>query len=349
MFSYLSPEQRVPADHPLRPIRAMADAALRELNRRLEKLYSPIGRPSIAPEKLLRALLLQLLYSVRSERMLMEQLDYNLLFRWFVGINMDDRIWDATVFSQNRDRLLEGDIAQAFFDAVVKQARAAGLMSDEHFSVDGTLIEAWAGQKSLRNADGSDEPPTTGGRNPDVNFHGKKRSNDTHVSKTDPEAMLARKGNGRESKLSYAGHLLTENRNGLVVAAELTHAYGNAETHAALTMIEEIEGDHTITVGGDKGFDNREFVKEARGMKARAHVAAKKSGGAVDGRTTRHEGYQVSQRKRKRIEEVFGWMKTVALFRKTRHRGRERVKWMFVFAAAAYNLVRMRKLRAACA
>ncbi|MGH9486406.1 MAG: IS5 family transposase [Terriglobales bacterium] len=349
MFSYVSPEQRVPTDHPLRPVRAMADQALRELNRRLAKLYSPIGRPSIAPEKLLRALLLQLLYSVRSERMLMEQLDYNLLFRWFVGLNMDDRVWDATVFSQNRDRLLEGDVAQAFFDAVVRQARAAGLMSDEHFSVDGTLIEAWAGQKSLRSTEGRDEPPADGGRNPEVNFHGQRRSNDTHVSKTDPEAMLARKSKGRESKLCYAGHLLTENRNGLVARAELTHAYGNAETHAALLMIERIEGGHVITVGGDKGFDNREFVGEARGMRARPHVAAKKSGGAVDARTTRHGSYGISQRKRKRIEEVFAWIKTVALLRKTRHRGRERVKWMFVFAAAAYNLVRMRKLRAACA
>ncbi|MGH9482743.1 MAG: IS5 family transposase, partial [Terriglobales bacterium] len=324
MFSYVSPEQRVPQDHPLRPIRGMAEQALRDLNRRLSKLYSPIGRPSIAPEKLLRALLLQLLYSVRSERMLMEQMEYNLLFRWFVGLNLDEPVWDATVFSQNRDRLLGGDIAQAFFEAVVKQARWAGLMSDEHFSVDGTLIEAWASQKSLRSTDGPDEPPAGGGRNPEVNFHGEKRSNDTHVSKTDPEAMLARKGNGRESKLCYAGHLVTENRNGLVVGAELTHAYGNAETHAALTLIEQIEGDHAITVGGDKGFDNREFVKEARGMKACPHVAAKKSGGAVDGRTTRHAGYQVSQRKRKQIEEVFAWVKTVALLRKTRHRGRER-------------------------
>lgn len=350
MFSYVSPEQRVPQDHPLRPIRKMANQALHDLSRRWAKLYSPIGRPSIAPEKLLRALLLQLLYSVRSERMLMEQLDYNLLFRWFVGLNMDDPVWDATVFSQNRDRLLAGDIAQAFFEAVVKQARAAGLMSNEHFSVDGTLIEAWAGQKSLRSTDGGNEPPATGGgRNPEVNYRSQKRSNDTHVSKTDPEAMLARKGQGRESKLCYAGHLLTENRNGLVVGAELTHAYGNAETHAALLMIEQIDGDHAITVGGDKGFDNREFISEARGMKARAHVAAKKSCGAVDSRTTRHEGYRISQRKRKRIEEVFGWVKTVALLRKTRHRGRERVKWIFVFAAAAYNLVRMRKLAVATA
>lgn len=349
MFSYVSPEQRVPPDHPLRPVRRMADQALRDLSRRLSKLYSPIGRPSIAPEKLLRALLLQLLYSVRSERMLMEQLDYNLLFRWFVGLNMDDKVWDATVFSQNRDRLLAGDIAQAFFAAVVKQARAAGLMSDEHFSVDGTLIEAWAGQKSLRRADGSDEPPRGGGRNAEVDFHGEKRRNDTHVSKTDPEAMLARKANGRESKLSYAGHLLTENRNGLVVGAEVTHAYGNAEVHAALQLIEGIEGNHPITVGADKGFDNHPFVEEARHMKARPHVARRRVGGAIDGRTSRHAGYEISQRKRKRIEEVFGWLKTVALLRKTKHRGRERVEWMFVFAAAAYNLVRMRKLTVAIA
>lgn len=349
MFSYVSPEQRVPQDHPLRPVRRMADEALRELSRRLSKLYSPIGRPSIAPEKLLRALLLQLLYSVRSERMLMEQLDYNLLFRWFVGLNMDDKVWDATVFSQNRDRLLAGDIAHAFFEAVVQQARAAGLMSDEHFSVDGTLIEAWAGQKSLRRTDGSGEPPRGGGRNAEVDFHGERRSNDTHVSQTDPEAMLARKAQGRESKLSYAGHLLTENRNGLVVGAEVTHAYGNAEVHAALQLIEGIGGSHPITVGADKGFDNRPFVEEARHMKVRPHVARRRVGGAIDGRTSRHAGYAISQRKRKRIEEVFGWLKTVALLRKTKHRGRERVEWMFVFAAAAYNLVRMRKLTAAVA
>jgi len=349
MFSYLSPEERVPRDHPLRPIRRMADEALREMSRRLAKLYSPIGRPSIAPEKLLRVLLLQLLYSVRSERLLMEQLNYDLLFRWFVGLNMDDKVWDATVFSQNRDRLLGGEVARAFFEAVVKQARAAGLMSDEHFSVDGTLIEAWAGQKSLRRSDGSDGPTAGGGRNPEANFHGEKRSNDTHVSKTDPEAMLARKSNGRESKLSYGGHLLTENRNGLVANAKVTHAYGNAEVHAALQMIEQVEGRHTISVGGDKGFDNGPFVGEARGMNARPHVARRRVGGAIDGRTSRHRSYQISQRRRKRIEEVFGWIKTVALLRKTRHRGRERVEWMFVFAAAAYNLVRMRNLKGACA
>ena len=349
MFSYISPEQRVPADHPLRAVREMTDEALRGLDRRFGRMYAKGGRPSIAPERLLRALLLQMLYSIRSERMLMEQLDYNLLFRWFVGLNMDDRVWDASSFSQNRDRLLAGDVAQAFFEQVRRQAERAGLLSDEHFSVDGTLIEAWAGQKSLRRVDGDDDGPPPAGRNPTVNFHGEKRANDTHVSTTDPEAMLARKTRGSETKLAYRGHLLTENRNGLIVRTLVTHAYGNAETHAALQMLEKLPGGHRVTCGADKGFDTAEFERECRNMNVVAHVARKAAGSAIPAPRARGAGYQISQRRRKLVAEPFGWMKTVALLRKTRHRGKERVSWMFTFAGAAYNLVRMRKLREATA
>lgn len=343
MFSYVSAEQRVPADHPLRRIRKMTDEALRGLDRRLSGLYARSGRPSIAPEKLLRALLLQMLYSIRSERMLMEQLDYNLLFRWFVGLNMDDKVWDASTFSQNRERLLAGDVAQAFFEQVRRQAESAGLLSDEHFSVDGTLIEAWAGQKSLRRVDGRDEPPPAG-RNPTVNFHGQKRANDTHVSTTDPDAMLARKTRGSETKLAYRGHLLTENRNGLIVRTMVTHAYGNAEAHAALLMLEKLPGTHRVTCGADKGFDTAEFERECRQLNVAAHVARKVSGSAIPARRAQGAGYKISQRRRKLVEEPFGWIKTIALLRKTRHRGKRRVGWVFAFAGAAYNLVRMRKL-----
>src|SRR6266496_2011730 len=345
-FSYISPEQRVPMNHPLRP---MADEALRELRPRFNKLYAKTGRPSIAPEKLLRALLLQVLYSVRSERMLMEQLDYNLLFRWFVGLNMDDPIWNATVFSKNRQRLLDGDISEAFFAAVLKQARQRDLLSDEHFTVDGTLLEAWAGQKSFRRKDNEPQPPAAdgqGGSNSTVNFHGEKRSNETHCSTTDPNAMLARKSRGSAAVLAYRGHLLTENRNGLVIATRTTEAYGRAERDAALLMAEKIPGDHHVTLGGDKGYDAREFIDELRQMNITPHIAQNdtRRRSAIDQRTTRHEGYRMSQRQRKRIEEVFGWMKTVGLLRKLRHRGQERVGWMFTFTAAAYNLVRMRNL-----
>ena len=350
VFSYISPEQRVPQEHPLRPVRAMADQALRDLQPRFSKLYSATGRPSIAPEKLLRALLLQVLYSVRSERMLMEQLDYNLLFRWFVGLNMDDAIWDATVFSKNRQRLLEGDIADAFFAAVLKQARQRDLLSDEHFTVDGTLLEAWAGQKSFRRReDDEDQPPTASsseGSNPTVNFHGEKRSNQTHRSTTDPEAMLARKSRGSAAVLAYRGHLLTENRNGLVVSALTTGAYGSAERDAALLMAESLPGTHRVTLGADKGYDTHDFIAELRHMEITPHIAQnnRKRRSAVDERTTRHVGYQVSQKKRKRVEEVFGWMKSIGLLRKLRHRGLQRVGWMFTFTAAAYNLVRIRNL-----
>lgn len=349
MFSYLSPEQRVPANHPLRRIRVMVDAALKGLSPTFSRMYSTHGRPSIAPEKLLRALLLQILYTVRSERMLMEQLEYNLLFRWFVGLNMDELVWVPTVFSKNRDRLWESEIAGKFFDQVLKQAAADDLLSDEHFSVDGTLIEAWASHKSFQAKD-HPAPPSDDPGNPTVNFRGEKRSNDTHESTTDPDARLARKSGGHESKLGYCGNVLIENRNGLVVDTELVQCSGTAERDAAMIMAERVEGNHRITLAADKAYDTKDFVKEMRGMKVTPHVARneKRSGGsAIDARTTRHAGYAVSQRKRKRIEEVFGWMKTIGALRKTRHRGLERVQWLFTFTAAAYNLVRMRNLLSA--
>jgi transposase len=312
-------------------------------------MYSAIGRPSIAPEKLLRALLLQIFYSLRSERLLMEQLDYNLLFRWFVGLNVDEPVWDVTVYTKNRERLLAGDVAEEFFARVLEQARRAELLSGEHFSVDGTLIEAWASQKSFQRKDKTDVQPPDDPGNPTVNFRGEKRGNETHESTTDPDARLARKSGGHEAKLSYCGNVMIENRNGLVVNTELMQANGTAERDAALLMAEQIPGTQAVTVAADKGYDTRDFVSEMRGMNVTPHVAkneARRGGSAIDGRTTRHAGYAVSQRKRKRIEEVFGWLKTVALLRKTRHRGVFRVGWVFTFAAAAYNLVRMRKLLA---
>jgi transposase len=346
MFSYLSPEERVPAKHPLRPIRLMVDDALQALSPVFSGLYSAYGRPSIPPEKLLRALLLQVLYTVRSERMLMEQLEYNLLFRWFVGLNMDEAVWVPTVFTKNRDRLLEGDVAEKFFQLVLTEARGAGLLSDEHFSVDGTLIEAWASQKSFQRKDQPAPPPDDPG-NPTVDFHGEKRSNDTHESTTDPDARLARKSGGHEAKLAYCGNVMIENRNGLVVDTELLQCNGTAERDAAMLMAERVDGTERITLAADKGYDTKDFVSEMRGMNVTPHVSqnTKRPGGsAIDGRTTRHEGYQVSQRKRKRIEEVFGWTKTVGTLRKTRHRGLETVRWVFTFTAAASNLVRMRNL-----
>jgi transposase len=347
IFSYLSPEQRVPLDHPLRPVRTMVDGALKGLSRSFTHLYADWGRPSIAPERLLRALLLQVLYSIRSERMLMEQLEYNLLFRWFVGLNMDEPVWVATVFSKNRDRLLKGHIAEKFFVQVLGQARAHDLLSDEHFSVDGTLIEAWASQKSFQRKDQNRTSPPDDPGNPTVNFHGEERRNDTHASTTDPEARLARKGGGHESKLAYCGNVLIENRNGLVVDTELVLCSGTAERDAALEMAERIEGDQRVTLGADKGYDTRGLVHDLRERNVTPHVSRNTNrfgGSAIDGRTTRHAGYEMSQRKRKRIEEVFGWLKTVGMLRKTRHRGIFKVGWVFTFAAAAYNLVRMRNL-----
>jgi len=352
MFSYLSPEQRVPSDHPLRAVRQMADTILAQLSEVFSKMYSDIGRRSIAPEKLLRALLLQVLYTVRSERMLMEQLEYNLLFRWFVGLNMDEPVWDVTVFTKNRERLLKADIAKEFFEQVLKQAQALDLMSDEHFTVDGTLLEACAGLKSFKRVEGAGvAPPPDDPGNPTVNFHGEKRSNQTHQSTTDPDAMLAKKGAGKEAKLSYSGHVLMENRNGLVLEVEVLQANGTAERDAALVMIEKIPGDQPVTVGADKAYDTKDFVKETRDMNATPHVAQNNKGrkSAIDCRTTGHPGYSVSQQKRKRVEEIFGWMKTVGGMRKLRHRGLHLVGWMFTFAAAAYNLVRIRNLATASA
>ena len=355
MFSYVSAERRIAADHPLRAMRQMVDAVLKEMSPRFDGLYAKVGRPSIAPEKLLRALLLQVLYSVRSERLLMEQLDYNLLFRWFVGLEMDDPVWDATVFTKNRERLLGGDVAGAFFEKVTDEARRRGLLSDEHFTVDGTQIEAWAGQKSFQRKDGSgrQSPPDDDRGNPTVNFRGEKRSNETHESTTDPDAKLFTKLKGNAAKLCYIGNLLTENRNGLVVDALLTQASGYAERSAAVTMLAKAarRRGKRITAGGDRGYDTRDFVLTLRQLEVTPHVAQNTTmrSSRIDERTTRHRGYELSQRKRKRIEEVFGWIKTVGLMRKTRHRGSRRVGWMFTFTAAVYNLVRMRNLAAAAA
>jgi transposase len=346
MFSYLSPEQRVGKDHPLRAVRAMTDEILERMSPLFDAMYAEGGRPSIPPEKLLRAQLLQMLYSVRSERLLMEEIDYSILYRWFVGLSLDDQVWDATTFTKNRDRLLEAAVAKEFLAQVVERARTAGLISDEHFTVDGTLLDAWASLKSFQPKDKQDAPPDDPG-NPTVNFHGQERSNETHESKTDPHALLARKGQGKEAKLSYNGNLLVENRNGLIVNAELLQANGRAERDAALLMLEQVPGDSRITVGGDKGFDTAEFVEQCRHMNVTPHVAqnnGRRGGSAIDARTTRHAGYDVSQKKRKRIEECFGWLKDIALLRKVKHRGLFNVAWIFTFAAAAYNLVRMRKL-----
>jgi transposase len=344
MFSYLSPEQRVRADHPLRAIRRMTDQIFATLSPRFTKMYSDIGRPSIPPEQLVRALLLQSLYTVRSERLLMEEIDYSVLYRWFIGLGMDDPMWSPTTFSKNRDRLLQSDVAAAFFDAVVDQARDAGLLSDEHFTVDGTLLEAWAGLKSFRRtADGPPPPPDDPG-NPTVNFHGESRRNDTHQSTTDPDATLARKGPGKEAKLCYAGHVLLDNRHGLVANVCVTAATGTAEREAALLLLTEATG--AVTVGGDKGFDVPHFVAGVRALGVTPHVAQKVTGSAIDDRTTRHPGYAISQQKRKLIEQVFGWLKTVGGLRKLRHRGGALVDWIVTFAAAAYNLIRLRTLLA---
>ena len=349
MYSYISPEERVRPDHPLRAIRDMVDEALNAMSARFDAMYSKTGRPSIPPEKLLRAQLIQMLYSVRSERLLMEEIDYSMLFRWFVGLNLDEPVWDVTVFTKNRNRLLEGDVAREFLCEVIAQAQAKGMTSDEHFTVDGTLIEAWASLQSFQPKDQKKDTPTDDPGNPTVNFHGQKRSKATHASTTDTNALLARKGNGKEARLSYNGNLLTENRNGLIVNAEVFQANGTAERDAALVMLEQISTPHQVTVGADKGYDTRDFVAECRHLNVTPHVAqnVKRNGGsAIDGRTTRHDGYAISQRKRKRIEECFGWLKTIALMHKVRHRGIEKVSWLFTFAAASYNLVRMRNLMA---
>jgi transposase len=352
LFSYVDLEVRVRRNHPLRTIRAIVNEALSALERDLAALYSPIGRPSIPPEKLLRAMLLQAFYSIRSERLLVERLEYDLLFRWFVGIGVDDAAWDHSVFSKNRDRLLEGDIAAKFLSAVLVRPKVKKLLSTDHFSVDGTLIEAWASMKSVKPKDGSGEDPGEppaqgGGRNAEADFHGQKRSNETHASTTDPDARLYRKGQGKEAKLCFMGHGLMENRHGLLVDVCLTLADGHAERVAALHMIEPLaDWPRAITLGADKAYDAEDFINELRSMQVTPHVAQNTSGrrSAIDGRTTRHGGYAVSQRIRKRIEEAFGWIKTVAGQEKTKFRGRGRVGWAFTFAAVAYNLVRLPKL-----
>lgn len=352
MFVYLSPESFVPKDHPLRPIRKMVDAALAELDSEFQAMYSHTGRPSIAPEKLLKGLLLQAFYSIRSNRLLVEQIGYNVLFRWFLGLSLDENVWDHSVFSVNQKRLIETDIARKFLAQIAGQARKNHLLSDEHFSVDGTLIEAWASIKSFKP---KDEPPqdcspqAPKGRNEERDFHGKKLKNDTHASTTDPDAKLYKKGKGKEAKLSYMGHAVMENRSGLIVNVMATPATGTAERDAAAIMVAELPGSHRITVGGDKGYDTKGFVDTMRDNNATPHVAQNNTNrtSAIDGRTTRHEGYKISLRIRKRIEEAFGWIKTIGNFRKTRHRGVEKVDWYFTLTAAAYNLVRMRRLGAA--
>ena len=344
LFSYVSPEARVPQDHPLRAIRHMTDVALRALSPRFEAMYSTIGRPSIPPEHLLRALLLQVLYSVRSERLLMEQLQYNLLFRWFVGLAMDDEVWTPTVFTKNRDRLLSGDVAAAFFAAVLEQARAGQLLSDDHFTVDGTLFQAWASHKSFQRRENGPTDPSDEGGNPSVNFRGERRSNTTHQSTTDPDAKLYKKSGGAPAILGYLGHVLMENRHGLAVDACVTPADGTGEREAALGMLAGLPiRDREITVGADKYFDQALFVGPARALGVTPHVA-RRVHGAIDARTTRHAGYAISQRKRKLVEQIFGWMKTVAGFRQVRHRGGGTIDWLFRFAAAAYNLIRMQRL-----
>jgi transposase len=351
LFSYVDLERRVRADHPLRVIRGVVNAALADLSTAFDALYSPFGRESIPPERLLRALLLQAFYSIRSERQLVERIEFDLLFRWFVGLGVDDPVWDATTFTKNRDRLLEGDVALKVLAAILAQPRVKALLSTEHFSVDGTLLEAWASTKSFRPKDGSGPPPDAG-RNGEQDFHGQKRSNDTHASTTDPDARLYRKGRGKEAKLAFMGHALMENRNGLIVGAVATRASGHAERLAALHLVEpHSDRPKKVTLGGDKGFDTGDFVAELREINVTPHVAQNTNGrrSAIDGRTTRHPGYAISLRVRKRIEEAFGWAKTVAGLRKVRHRGLPKVDWQFTFAMAAYNLVRLPKLLAVAA
>ncbi len=344
MFSYLSPEKRVPAEHPLRAVRAMIDTVLEEMSPRFAKLYADVGRPSIAPERLLRALLLQIFYSVRSERLLMEQLDYNLLFRWFVGLGMDEAVWNHAVFSKNRERLLNEEIAEAFFQRVLKLAKP--YLSDEHFTVDGTLLEAWASHKSLPRKDGGDAPD--GGKG-EVDFHGERRTNETHQSTTDPEARLYKKSAGSEAKLCYLGHALMENRHGLLVKTRVTQATGTAERDAAWEMTKKTSGKKHRTLGGDKGFDTRDFVRQLRRISVTPHVAQnteRPGGSAIDARTTRHAGYGISQQKRKRIEQSFGWMKIIGMLKKVKLRGLQKLRWLFTFVGAAYNLCRLGRLEA---
>jgi transposase len=348
LFSFVQLENRVPRDHPLRTIRCITNAALASLSGQFEAMYAETGRPSILPERLLRALLLQAFFTIRSERQLMEQLDYNLLFRWFVGLSVDEAVWHPTVFSKNRERMLASEIAAAFMDAVLNLEEVRRLLSSEHFSADGTLIKAWASMKSFRRRDGQDEPPRSG-RNGERNFRKDKRSNETHASRTDPEARLARKSDGQEARLAYTGHLLMENRNGLLIDARLTQATGTAEREAALDMLAHRPGHGRITAGFDKAYDTAEFVAGLRALNVTPHVAqniTERRGSNIDARTTRHAGYRISQGIRKRIEEANGWIKQVGGLAQTLHRGAERVGLAFRLRAAAYNLARLPNLLA---
>jgi transposase len=349
MFSYVSPESRIPTNHPLRPIRAIVAEALVQMDRKLETLYSQNGRPSIAPERLIRALLLQVLYSIRSERLLVEQLEYNLLFRWFVGLSVDEPVWDHSTFSKNRDRLFGADIARDLFESIIGQARATDLLSDEHFSVDGTLIQAWASQRSFRAKDGSDDEPGGGGRNLARDYHGQSRTNDTHASSTDPEARQFKKSSGASSKLCYMGHAVSENRHGLIVEVQVTEANGTAERSTAIEMIEQISGAARCTVAADRAYDTRDFVGRMRELHATPHVAqhfTRSGGSAIDERTTRHPGYILSLKARKRIEEAFGWGKDIGLLRRPKFRGRRKIEFATLLTFTGYNLVRMRNLLA---
>ena len=358
LFSYVDLEARVRRDHPLRPIREIANAALADLSGDFAALYPPrLGRPSIPPERLLRAMLLQAFYGIRSERQLMERMEFDLLFRWFVGLGVDDAPWDHSSFTKNRDRLLEGEIAGKFLRAVLAQPRVKRLMSSDHFSVDGTLIEAWASLKSFRRKDGSDNDPDGPGRNAERGFHKEKRSNETHQSTTDPEARLYKKGDGQPTKLCYLGHALMENRHGLAVDGGVTQATGTAEREAALAMLDRRPRRRRITLGADKAYDVTGFIGDLRARRVTPHVAidghlsktGKPRKTAVGARTTRHPGYAISQRCRKRIEEVFGWLKGSAGLAKVKLRGRARVDAVFTLALAAYNLIRLPKLLGAAA
>jgi transposase len=351
MLTLVTPEQRVKGDHPLRRIKPLADAALKDLSPTFQKMYSTTGRPSIPPERLLKASLLMAFYTVRSERLFCEQLDYNLLFRWFLDMGLDEPSFDHSSFSRNRARLLEHDVAHEFFALIVEHAQDLGLMSDEHFTVDGTLIEAWASLKSFKPREGSKEQPPEDRGNPTVNFHGERRSNATHESTTDPQARLARKGAGKEAKLCYSGNALMENRNGLLVDFQIFEANGTAERSSAIEMVEEnLPGTRRITLGADKAYDTAGFVTTCRELNVTTHVAAndgRPGGSALDGRTLRHPGYVISQQKRKRVEEIFGWIKTIANFRRTRYRGLELTQMAAYLVAAAYNLMRIARLSAA--
>ena len=345
IFAYVTPESFVPKTHPLRAIRAMADEALKGMDKLFDSMYASTGRYSIPPEKLLKAQLLMILYSIRSNRQLVEQIHYNFLYRWFLGMSLEEKVWDHSSFSTNQERLIGSDVAAEFLARILAQAERKHILSREHFTVDGTLIEAWASIKSFKPKDGP--PSTGGGKNETVDFKGKKLKNDTHASVTDPDARLYRKGKTKESKLCYQGHTLMENRSGLIVKTQVTTASGTSEREAAKTMVKKLpRTTRRITLGGDKGYDTRDFVKELRSLNITPHVAQNDTNrkSAIDGRTTNHPNYAVSQRIRKRIEEGFGWMKTVGRIRKTMYRGIEKIGWQLDLHAVAYNLVRMKNL-----